>query len=56
MAERIENHLNLKTELRKSSGGRFEIFLDGEEIFSKTKTMRFPEPDEIIRLLAERMN
>ena len=53
LAARIKDKLNLEVELQKSSGGRFEIFLDGEVIFSKIKTMRFPEPDEIIQLLAE---
>lgn len=34
-----------------SDGGRFEISIDGELVYSKLKTGRFPEHAEIIRLL-----
>lgn len=32
----------------KSSGGVFEVTIDGRLVFSKKATGRFPEPDEII--------
>jgi selenoprotein W-related protein len=38
-----------------SSGGRFEVSLDGELIFSKAALERHAEPDEIAGLLAERI-
>jgi selenoprotein W-related protein len=34
-----------------SSGGVFEVSLDGTTIFSKRETGRFPEYDEIARRL-----
>lgn len=34
------------------SGGIYDITVDGREIFSKQKSGRFPENDEIIKLLA----
>ena len=34
-----------------SHGGRFEITVDGELVFSKLKEGRFPEDDEIKALL-----
>jgi len=34
-------------ELLPSTGGRFEVFLDGKRIFSKHETKRFPEYQEI---------
>jgi selenoprotein W-related protein len=34
--------------LIRSSGGVFEVVLDGANIFSKSETGRFPETDEIL--------
>ena len=38
-------------EIIPSSGGVFEVSLDGETIFSKRQTGRFPEYEEIARHL-----
>jgi len=38
-------------ELRKGSGGAFEIKCDGELIFSRLQQGRFPEPGEIVKKL-----
>jgi len=38
-----------------SEGGRFEVVLDGELIFSKKTLGRHAEPGEIAKLLAERL-
>ena len=40
--------------LLPSVGGRFEVRVDGEVIFSKHALKRHAEPGEIIRLLDER--
>jgi selenoprotein W-related protein len=40
--------------LLPSVGGRFEVRVDGETIFSKQALKRHAEPGEIIRLLGER--
>jgi selenoprotein W-related protein len=37
--------------LTPSSGGAFEIRVDGKLVFSKLQTRRFPEVDEAIRLV-----
>ena len=34
-------------QLVPSQGGRFEVSLDGEKIFSKLEEGRFPEPGEL---------
>jgi selenoprotein W-related protein len=33
--------------LQPSSGGRFEVSVDGQAVFSKAETGRFPTVDEI---------
>jgi len=38
-------------ELQSGSGGRFEISLDGELLFSKIGSGRFPKPGEVATLL-----
>jgi selenoprotein W-related protein len=37
-----------------SSGGVFEVEIEGERIFSKKELNRFPEEEEISRLLEEK--
>jgi selenoprotein W-related protein len=38
--------------LVESHGGAFEVIVDGKKIFSKLKTFRFPEHEEILDKLA----
>ncbi len=40
-------------ELIPSSGGVFEIEVDGQLVFSKKELDRFPEQDEAFRLIAK---
>ena len=42
-------------ELQSSSGGRFEIYLDGELAFSKHATGRFPKPGEVAGLFEKKL-
>jgi selenoprotein W-related protein len=42
-------------QLVPSSGGRFEVVLNGDLIFSKTKLKRHAEPGEVARLVEERI-
>jgi hypothetical protein len=37
-----------------SSGGRFEVFYEGQAIFEKSKLKRHAAPGEIVRLLEAR--
>jgi selenoprotein W-related protein len=42
-------------ELQSGSGGRFEITLDGELVFSKKASARFPKPGEVARLFEQKL-
>ena len=55
LADELKQHFELDVELVKSSGGRFEISLDGDLIFSKAQTGRFPQPGEIAALIKEKI-
>ncbi len=55
MAQELEKIFDLEVDLIKSSGGRFEIFLNDEQIFSKYNTYRFPEEGEIERMIREKI-
>jgi selT/selW/selH-like putative selenoprotein len=37
-----------------SDKGKFELFLNGEEIHSKLKSGSFPDPREVVRLIEAR--
>ena len=54
MADLIEARRGIRPELKKSSGGAFEIRVDGELVFSKLRTGRFPDDDEILAILDAR--
>jgi len=41
--------------LRPSGGGRFEVTLDGELLFSKAALGRHPRPGEVAELVAARL-
>ncbi|MBU0485600.1 MAG: Rdx family protein [Proteobacteria bacterium] len=45
-------HADAEVKLVAGSHGIYDITVDGIEIFSKNKTGRFPENDEIIRLIS----
>jgi selenoprotein W-related protein len=42
-------------ELQSGSGGRFEITIDGELVFSKKAAGRFPKPGEVARLFEQKL-
>jgi len=42
-------------ELQSGSSGRFEITLDGELLFSKKATGRFPKPGEVAGLFEKKL-
>jgi selenoprotein W-related protein len=42
-------------ELRSGTGGRLEISVDGDLVFSKAGLKRFPEEGEVSRLVGERL-
>jgi selenoprotein W-related protein len=42
-------------ELQSGSGGRFEVSLDGDLVFSKKAAGRFPKPGEIAALFESKL-
>ncbi len=55
MAASIRQEQELEPELIESSGGVFEVELDGELIFSKKRLRRFPEDGEVEALIERRL-
>lgn len=51
MAAELESQFSESSDLIKSSGGVFEIEDNGQLIFSKSKLGRFPEDDEIAKII-----
>ena len=47
MQTAIKDKYDIVATLIEGSGGAFEVRVDGKLIFSKFKTFRFPEHDEI---------
>ena len=42
-------------ELAPGYDGRFEVFVDGERVYSKLKTKRYPELHELLDLVRQRL-
>jgi len=53
LAEAIKNEVRLEPELIRSGGGVFEVIADGDLIFSKKQKFRFPDHEEILKILKE---
>ncbi len=54
MADEIKKQVGAESELIAGGGGIFDVKVDGKLIYSKKKTGRFPEPDEVIDQLKTR--
>lgn len=52
MRDLFQSRANAQVALVKSSGGVFEITVDGELTYSKKSTGRFPEDSELEQMLA----
>jgi selenoprotein W-related protein len=48
LAAEIKSKFKINPELEPSSGGAFEVFVNGKKIFSKLELGRFPEDEEIL--------
>lgn len=48
MAARIKEETNTEPELIKGKGGVFDVVVNGQLVYSKKKTGRFPEHDEVL--------
>jgi len=42
-------------ELKTGSKGRFEVLVDGDEVFSKARLSRFPAEGEVAKLLEPKL-
>jgi len=56
LADEIEQRFGERPELIKGRDGVFEVELDGQIVYSKKKTGRFPEPGEVEATLATRLS
>lgn len=54
MAAELKQALGVDSRLIASSGGVFEIVVDGTKVFSKKALGRFPEDGEIVGLVRAR--
>jgi len=54
LAAELRREFGIEAELIPSSGGVFEVVVDGDVIYSKLATGRHAEPGEVARLLRER--
>lgn len=48
----IKDKFGIVPTLVEGHGGAFEVTVDGKKIFSKLKTFRFPEDEEILDKIA----
>ena len=48
MAATIKSETGVESELVCGGGGIFDVVVDGDMIFSKHESGRFPEPDEVL--------
>jgi selT/selW/selH-like putative selenoprotein len=49
----IKERFGIVSRLIEGHGGAFEVVVDGKRIFSKLKTFRFPEDEEILSKITQ---
>ena len=54
MAAKLKSEFGVEPKLKESGGGRFEISVDGNLIFSKKAESRFPDNGEVEALIRKR--
>lgn len=53
LAEKIRDELGITAQVVPGSKGVYDIVVDGNLIYSKYQTKRFPDNDEIIKLIKQ---
>lgn len=53
MAAAISDRFGIEAELIKGKNGVFDVVADGNLVFSKHETGRFPQNDEILKVLGK---
>jgi len=51
---KFDAHIS-EAKLKPSSGGRFEVSVDGTLVYSKLEVGRFPEPEEILEIVGKQV-
>ena len=54
LAAELKESLSVESKLVEGSNGVFEVMVDGELVFSKKATNRFPDDGEVERLIRAR--
>ena len=52
----IERELHVPIRLRLGGPGALDVFVDGEQIYSKKQTRRMPSSDELINLIRPKLS
>jgi len=53
LAALLKKHCGHEVELIKSSGGVFEVVVDGTLVYSKKETGEFPDEQELVKKLVK---
>ena len=51
----IERELSIPTRVRMGAPGALDVFVDGEKIYSKSKTGRLPSANELINAIRPKL-
>ena len=51
MAAELRDGLGVDAELIERGGGIFDVSVDGEVVYSKHETGRFPDPGEVLAIV-----
>jgi selenoprotein W-related protein len=55
LADAIKKEVGIEPKLTKGKDGIFDVLLDGKMVFSKHQQGRFPEHDEVLAPLGEKL-
>ena len=53
MAAKVKEAIGAEAELIRSAGGKFEVVVDGQLVYSKQATKEFPNEDALVGQLQE---
>jgi selenoprotein W-related protein len=51
VAAELKEAFGVEAQLVESSGGMFDVIVDGKLVYSKAQTGRFPDEGEVVKLL-----
>jgi len=55
LAEKLQETYGVEPVLIAGETGSYDVYMNGELIFSKAETGRFPDPDEIIQIIDKKL-